>query len=67
MYLNQQIGRKLTHVHGSERKDVKQSPPSNDIEMSTIVNSKIVHNDPEGQTKSFKDRCHLAIRIIKSR
>ena len=67
MYLNQLIGRKLAHVHSSERKDVTQSPPSNDIEMSTIVNSKIVHNDPEGQTKSFKDICHLGMGIIRSR
>ena len=53
-YLNQIIGRRLANVHGSEREDAKQSPSSDDIEMSTMVNSKIVHNDFEGQQTSFK-------------
>ena len=44
-YFNQIIGRRLANVHGSEREDAKQSPSSDDIEMSTMVNSKIVHND----------------------
>ena len=53
-YLNQIIGRRLANVHDSEREDAKQSPSSDDIEMSTMVNSKIVHNDSEGQSTSFK-------------
>ena len=52
--LNQIIGRKLANVHGSEREEAKQSPSFEDIEMSTMVNSKIVHNDSEGQSTSFK-------------
>ena len=52
--LNEIIGRKLANVHGSEREEAKQSPSFEDIEMSTMVNSKIVHNDSEGQSTSFK-------------
>ena len=52
--LNQIIGLKLANIHGSEREEAKQSPSFEDIEMSTMVNSKIVHNDPEGQSTSFK-------------
>ena len=54
MYLNQIIGRKFAYVHSSEREDAKQSPFSDDIEMSTMANSKIIHNDSEGQSPSFK-------------
>ena len=60
--LNQIIGRKLANVHGSEREEAKQSPSFEDIEMSTMVNSKIVHNDSELQ----EDRCHDGMEIIGS-
>ena len=52
--LNQIIGRKLAHVHGSEWEEAKQLPSLDNIEMSTMVNSKIVYNDSEGQSTSFK-------------